>query len=164
MSQGRENSSCSTTVRLHGTSYHCYQRHITFNLQIIRVDRSLDSCQYLLLFLLKLILMNNNTHGIDTGRNMFKGNTLFFKLFQNLTAKTNLRVHHIFFNIYRYKTFFTGNSGNGVMRFVAGACHNHGSLILRAVGIPDINRNARFTYRENRILMKYCCPHVGKFS
>ena len=69
---------------------------------------------------------------------MFKGNALFFKLFQHFAAKANLGVHHVFFNIDSYKAFFTCNTSNGIDRFVAGTCHDHGSFIFRLVGITDV--------------------------
>ena len=95
---------------------------------------------------------------------MFKGNSLFFKLFQYLAAKSDLGVHHIFFDIDSYEAFFTCNTGNGIDRFVAGTCHDHGSFIFRLVGITDVDRNTRFAYREDRILMKHSCSHIGKLT
>ena len=95
---------------------------------------------------------------------MLKADSLILKYLENLTAKTDLTVHHGFLNVNRTETFLSGNTGNGKFRFFAGALHDQCTLILRAVCVTDVDRNSLFTNRENGILMKNSSSHVGKLT
>ena len=93
---------------------------------------------------------------------MLKGNAIFFKRLQYLSAKANFRVHHILLNIDGTKALLSGNTGNDILGFLAGTSHNPGAIVLRGIGITDIDGNPLLTDRENSILMQYRCSHIGK--
>ena len=47
---------------------------------------------------------------------------------------------------------------------MAGALHDPGSLIIRRVGIADVDRNSRFSHREHCVLVKHAGAHIGKLA
>ena len=124
----------------------------------------MNTCDYLLFFFFKLILMNINRHRIDSGWNMFKADSLVFKYLKNFSSKTNFTVHHGLFNIDRTETFFACNTGNHIFRLAAGTLYNKRSLVFRTVCVTDIDRNTFFTNREDCIFMKNSCSHIRKLS
>ena len=124
----------------------------------------MDSRNYLLLLFFKLILMNIYCHGIDTRWNVLKTDSLIFKYLKHSSAKSDFTVHHGLLNVDRTESFLSCNTGYGIFRLAAGTLHNKSSLILRTVGVADINRNSLFSYRENSIFMKNSSSHIGKLT
>ena len=124
----------------------------------------MNTGNHLLFLVHKLILMYKNRQGIDTGRHMFEGNTVFFKGLQNLSAETDFGVHHVLFNIYRAEALLAGNTRDNIFGFLAGAAHNPCTFICGSIGIPDIDGNALLTDRENGIFMQNGCAHIGKLA
>ena len=47
---------------------------------------------------------------------------------------------------------------------MAGALHDPGSLVIRRVGIADVDRNPCFSHREHCVLMKHAGAHIGKLA
>ena len=95
---------------------------------------------------------------------MLKGNTVLFKYLKHFSAKAHLSVHHSLFNIDCAKALFSRNTGNSIMRLSAGAFYNQSSLVLRLIGVADIDRDSFFSDRENCILVENACAHVGQLS
>ena len=95
---------------------------------------------------------------------MLKRNTVFLKYLQYLTPKTDLRVHHLFFNIDRAEILLPGNTCDNIFRLTAGTLHDQGAFVLRTIRISDINGNSLPSNRENRIFMHHGCAHIGKLT
>ena len=93
---------------------------------------------------------------------MLEGDAAVFKCLKNLASKADLRIHHVLFNIDGTKSLLSGNSRDNETGFLAGALHNPGAVVLRRVGIPDVDRDALSSDREDGILMQNACPHVRK--
>ena len=93
---------------------------------------------------------------------MFKGNAAVLKGLEHLAAKANFRIHHVFFNIDGTEAPLSCNSRNDEFGFLAGAFHNPCPVIVRRIGIADIDGNPFLSYRENSVLMENRCPHIGK--
>ena len=93
---------------------------------------------------------------------MLKGDAVLFKHAEHLSPKPNLGIHHGLLYVNRAESLLAGNSGDGVTRLAAGALHNKCALVLRTVGVPDIDGNALLAHRENGVLMKDAGSHVGK--
>ena len=163
MGQCWENPSSGSPCRAHPAPNHSYQRQIRLYINRIRVRQPVNRRHYLLLFINEFVLMDENRHRIDTGGNMLKGNPIILECLENFSAKPYFGIHHILFYINGAKSFFSCNTGNYIFGFLAGALHNPCSFCLRAIGIPDINGNPFPPYRENRVLMEHCRPHVRKF-
>ena len=164
MGKGGENSSGSAACGTHSSSDDGDQSKIRLQFNVVRIHSFMDSGQYLLFFLFELIFMYKNCHCIDAGRHMFDGNPVFIKLFQYLAAESDFGVHHCFFNGHGSKSICPGNSGNGIFWLSAGTLYDQCALVLWSIGVADIDRDADFTDREDRILMKYSCPHIRKFT
>ena len=92
---------------------------------------------------------------------MLKTDTVIFKSLKNFAAKSDLGVHHIFFNINSYKAFLSGNTGNCISRDAAGTFYDHGTIILWGVGIADVDRNPGFADWKDSIFMEYRSTHVS---
>ena len=123
----------------------------------------MDRGDHGLFLVYKIILMHQDRHRINTGRHMLKGNVVVLKCLQHFPPKPNLRVHHILIQHNRAKTLLAGNPGDRIFGFLTGTAHNPGALVLRHIGIADIDRNPLFPYREDRVLMEHRSSHVGKF-
>ena len=95
---------------------------------------------------------------------MLKADVIVLKDLQYLAAEADLRVHHILVDRNRAEALLARDAGNGVARLSAGGAHNHGAAVLRAVGVPNVNRNSLFPHRENRILMHDTRAHIGEFA
>ena len=94
---------------------------------------------------------------------MFKGQPVILKYLKNFSAKSDFRVHHIFLDINRSKSFSSRNTCDCIGRFVAGAFHNNRTFILWAVGVADIDRDTFLTKRENSIFVQYSGSHISQF-
>ena len=159
-----KNTSCSTTVCPHATSYDCDQSQPGFKIKRIRLYGTVNSGDHILLLLHELRLMNDNGKRIDSGRHMLKGNAVLLKYLQHLSSKTDLGVHLIFFDIDRTEALLTRNSGDRKPRLAAGALHDQSTRILRTVCIFNIDRNTFLAEREDRICMQYGRSHIGKLA
>ena len=95
---------------------------------------------------------------------MFERKIIILKYLQNFSAKSDFGIHHIFFNINRCKAFLACNTCNRVLWLTTCAFYNPCTLIIRFVGIADIDWNTLFTYREDSIFMQYRCAHVRKLT
>ena len=84
----------------------------------------MDRGEHLLFFSRKFLLVHKYSHSVNPGGHMLEGNTMHLKGFQNLSAESDFRIHHIFFHIDRHKTFFSRNSRNGIKGWLAGIFHN----------------------------------------
>ena len=164
MGKSREDPSCSASLGFHSTTNNCDQCKVRFHLHKIRLYQTVDTCDNLLLFLLKFVLMNIYSHGIDSGWYMLKADPLIFKYLKYLASEPNLTVHHGFLDINRAEAFLSGDTGNSKFRLLTGALYDQSTFILRAVCVTDIDRNSLFTNRENGILMKNSSSHVGKLT
>ena len=162
MGQGRENSSRSSPGGLHTPAYHSDQGQIRFQLDVVRMYGLVDPCNDLLLLFLKDIFMDKDGHGINPGRHMLDRNLVFFKHLQHLATESYLGIHHGLFNGNGNKAVCPRNSRDGVPGLPAGALHDQSSLVLGLVRVADVDRNARLSHRENGILMKHACPHIGQ--
>src|SRR5699024_10818059 len=108
--------------------------------------------------------MHIHRHGIDTGRNVFKINALLFKHLKNLTAESNLAVHHGYLDIAGTESLLARNTGDHISALTSGAFHYKRSLVLRTVGIPDIDGNAFLLYREDSVFVEHGGSHIGKLA
>ena len=162
--QCREDSSGCASRSSHAAAYHSDQGQIGLKLDGIRLYRAVQSCDDLLLFFRKLILMDEYGHGINTGRHMFKGKIIIFKDTEHFSAKADLGIHHALLYGDRSETFLSCNTGDGEFRFAAGILYDHGSRILRCVGVQHMDRNALLAEREDGVLMKHGSSHVGKLT
>ena len=124
----------------------------------------MDTRDDLLLLMHKFILMNHNSHSINTRWHMLYRYIILLKGLQNLTAETDLRVHHCLCNKYGAEILLACNTSNNIILLAGSALYNPGPLISRGICIPDINRYTALSYRENRILMKYRSSHIGQLS
>ena len=96
---------------------------------------------------------------------MLKANLAFLERLKETAAKADLGIHHILFDRNDRKASLTCNSRNDVLRDRLGRMRNdHRSLIVRTVGIADVDRDSRIADREDRILMENGCSHVGKLA
>ena len=95
---------------------------------------------------------------------MLEADIIVLKDLQNLPAEPDLRVHHVLVDRNRAEALLTRNAGDGVARLSAGGTHNHGTAVLGAVRIPDVDRNALFPHRENRVLVHDTRAHVGELA
>ena len=163
MSQRGEDPPRCPAVGSHGPSHDGHQRQIAFYFHVIRLYRPLDARQHVLLVLLKLILVNDHAHGIDTRRHMLKGDAVLFEDLQHLAAEADLGVHHVFLYVDRHEAFLARDAGDGIIRAVAGAGHDHRPFVLRTVGVADVDGDARLAHREDGVLMQYGRSHIGKF-
>ena len=162
MGECGENPCGCPSFALHSPADDGNQCQIRFDLQHIRFCQTVNLGDNVLLLLDEFFLPHKNSHGIDTGRYMLHGNILIFERLQHLPDKTDLGIHPVFFYIDTAKIFSAGNSGNRVFGFSGGRFDNPGSLILRMIGIADIDRDSPLSYRKDRILMQNRSPHVGK--
>ena len=94
---------------------------------------------------------------------MLKGDAVLLKHAEHLSPKPNLGIHHGLLYVNGAESLFARNSGDGVTRLAAGTLHNESSLVLRPVGIPDIDGDTFLAHRENGVLVKNAGSHVGKF-
>ena len=124
----------------------------------------MDACHYFLLLVHEFVLMYEYGHGINTGGNMLKGDSVLLKRLQYLSAETDLGVHHIFFNIHRAEAFFTGDTGDDIFGLLAGASHDPGTVVFRRIGIANIDGNTLLAYREDGILMQYGSSHICQLA
>ena len=95
---------------------------------------------------------------------MFKGNTILLKSLQHLSSEPDFGVHHILFYIDGAKASLSRNTCDDILGFLTGTSHNPGTIVLRGIGISDIDGNPLLTHGENGILVKHCGSHVGKFT
>ena len=51
-----------------------------------------------------------------------------------------------------------------IAQLSAGALYDESALVLRTVGVADIDRDSFFSYREDRVLMEYACAHVSQLT
>ena len=96
---------------------------------------------------------------------MLKRDVVILKHVKHTTAKADLGVHHILFNIDDRKSASAGNTGNDVLAVVfrcGGNDHCAGSGGV--VCVANVDRNARITNREDRILMEHRSTHIGKLT
>ena len=128
------------------------------------MNGALDTGENRLLFLLELILVNENGHGVDAGRHVLEGDAILFKYLKNLSPKPNFGVHHCLVDVHSAEALLSGNTGDGVVRTLAGVLDDHGTRIFRTVRVADIDRDSGFSYREDRVLMKDTCTHVGELT
>ena len=99
MGQSCKDPCRSTSVGTHASSYNSDKRKICLQFHIIRIYDPVDPGDHLLLLLGKLILMDIDRHSIDPGRDMFKSDPLLFQHLKDFSAKSDLGIHHGFFNI-----------------------------------------------------------------
>ena len=128
------------------------------------MNRALDSGENSLFFFLKLVLMNEDRHGIDSGRHMLEGDAVFLEYLKNFSSEPNLGVHHRFIDVHGTEALLSGNSCDGVTRALAGILDDHGTRIFRTVRVADIDRDPFFSHREDRVLVKNACAHVGELA
>ena len=97
---------------------------------------------------------------------MLQRNLVFRQHIQHVTAETDLAVHQILVDVDGGEVLLAGNTGDGVCRqFLIGAVrHDHGTRLIRCVGVADVDGDACRTYREDRCLMQNRCAHVGQLT
>ena len=95
---------------------------------------------------------------------MLKGDSVLLEHTKNFPPKPNFGIHHGLLNVDGTKAFSSGNTSDGVARLSAGALYDQSTLVLRTVGVADIDRDTLFSYREDGILMEYACAHVSQFT
>ena len=95
---------------------------------------------------------------------MLKGKIVVLKDAKYFSAKADLGIHHALLNRDGCKAFLSGDTGDGEFRFAAGVLHNHGSRILRCVGVQHVDRDSLLTEWEDGVLMKDGSSHVGKLT
>ena len=60
------------------------------------------------------------------------------------------------------KAFFAGNSRD--RRTLSGIPRNHGAVVVRLVGVADIDGDSAVLHRQNAVLMEHVRPHIGKLA
>ena len=95
---------------------------------------------------------------------MLEGDSVFFKCLQHSAAKTDLSIHHIFFDIDRAEALLAGDTGDHIFGFLTGAAYDPGTGILRLIGVTDIDGNTLLTYREDGVLMQDAGSHIGQLT
>ena len=95
---------------------------------------------------------------------MLYGNTVLLDYGKHLTDKSDFSIHHGFFNVDGAEILLSGNSGDDKSGLFQGIGHNHGAVILRCIGIFDLDGNSLFSYRENGILVENTGSHIAKLS
>ena len=93
-----EDSSGSASRSSHAAAYNSDQRQIGLKVNGIRLYRTVQSCDDLLLFFCELVLVNEYSHGIDAGRHMFEGKIVVLKNTEHFSAKADLGIHHALLN------------------------------------------------------------------
>ena len=99
MGQSCKDPCRSAPVGTHASSNNSDKGKICLQLHIIRIYDPVDPCDHLLLLLSKFVLMDKDRHRIDPGRHMFKSDPLLFQHLKDFSAKSDLGIHHGFFNI-----------------------------------------------------------------
>ena len=95
---------------------------------------------------------------------MFKGNIILLKYLKHFSPKANFCIHHILLNVDGSKPFFASDSCDRILCLLAGVPDNPCTLVLRLVGIPDIDWNAFLSHRKDSIFMENAGSHIGKLT
>ena len=95
---------------------------------------------------------------------MLEGDAILLEYLKNLSPKPNFGVHHCLVDVHSAEALLSGNTCDGVVRTLAGILDDHGTRIFRTVRVTDIDRDSGFSYREDCVLMKNACTHVGELT
>ena len=164
MCKCREYPARCTSVGLHRTSHNSDKCEVCFNIYYIGLAVSVDTCEYLLLLGGKFLLVNDYRHRVDTRWHMLKADTVLFKHLKHTSAEAYLGVHHILFDVDRCEALFAGDTCDGELRLLRGRFNDERSVVVRSVGVFDVNGYACLPYREDSVLVKHRCAHIGKLT
>ncbi len=128
------------------------------------MNGALDTGEDCLFLLLKLILVDEYRHGVDAGWHVLEGDSVLLEYLEDLSPKPNLGIHHCLVDVHSAEALLSGNTCDGVVRTLAGVLDDHGTRIFRTVRVADIDRDSGFSYREDCVLMKDTCTHVGELT
>ena len=114
MGEGGKDAAGSPPGGLHAPAHYCDQSQIRFDLDGVRPGKPVDRRDHLLLFFNKLILVHDNSHGVNAGGHVLKGNLIILKRLQHLPAEPDLRIHHILVDQDRAEILAPCNTGDDI--------------------------------------------------
>ena len=128
----------------------------------LRPERALDFRNDRMHMPCRLFFKHNDTDDVHAGRDMLDIDAVPLKYSQNLSQKADLARHMLFVNDKGNETLFAGDSRD--RRALSGIPRDHGAVMLRLVGIADVDGDSAVLHRQNAVLMKHVRSHIGKLA
>ncbi len=117
-----------------------------------------------LLLLLKLVLVHEDGERVNAGGHVLEADAVVLERLKSLAAETDLRVHHVLLDVDRGEALLTRDTGDRERRLAGSIFHDKGTLVLRTVGVLDVDRNACRADREDRVLVENACAHIRELA
>ena len=108
---------------------------------------------------------NDHAQGVDARGEMLKADVIVLEYVENLSTKADFGIHHILFNGDNRESLLAGDTcDHSLCIVVAGGGNDHRAGSLWLIGVTNVDRNARVTNGEDRILVQNGRAHVGKLT